>query len=177
MTRQADATQVYLAEHDPNWAVMARDEAARIAPVVGANLIAVHHIGSTSIPGICAKPTVDLMPIVRSLEDLEAFRPAIEALGYMWRGEFGIEGRRYCPLERDGRRIFHTHFYAEGSPHIARQLAFRDYLRANRDEALAYEAAKRAAAAAHPHDSLAYNGHKGAWMKDAIARAEAWAAR
>jgi GrpB-like predicted nucleotidyltransferase (UPF0157 family) len=171
-----DATKVTLAPHDPAWVIMARDESARIATTVGDNLIAIHHIGSTSIPGIAAKPTVDLMPIVQNLEQLGAIRPAIEALGYIWRGEFGIEGRRYCPLERDGRRIFHVHFYRHDNPQIATQLAFRDYLRARPDEALAYEAIKREAAAAHPGDSLAYNGHKSAWIRACQERAKAWAA-
>lgn len=177
MTRSADATAVYLAPHDPAWAVMARDEIARLAPAIGSNLIEIHHIGSTSIPGIVAKPTVDLMPIVHSLDELDAVRPSIEALGYIWRGEFGIEGRRYCPLERDGRRIFHVHFYAQGNPQIATQLAFRDYLRAHRDEAFAYEAIKREAAAAHPSDSLAYNKHKSDWIRACQTRAQAWSAR
>ncbi len=90
--RRADATRVMLASHDPAWIVMAEAEAARLAPAVGETLVAVHHIGSTAIAGIAAKPIVDLMPVVRSLDALEARRRQIEALGYMWRGEFGIRG-------------------------------------------------------------------------------------
>lgn len=174
--RKADATQVFLAPHDPAWSGVAEAESARLAQAVGGTLIAVHHIGSTAIPGILAKPVIDLMPVVRSLEELEARREAIETLGYLWRGEFGIPGRRYCVLERDGRRLFHVHFYRDGNDHIATQLAFRDYLRAHRDEALAYEAAKQAAAATHPDNSLAYNDHKSNWIRACQARAKAWAA-
>lgn len=175
--RMADATQVTLAPHDPAWARMAEAEGARIAEALGDVFLRLEHIGSTAIPGIAAKPTVDLMPIVRSIELAEERRPAIEALGYLWRGEFGIEGRRYCVLERDGRRLFHVHIFADGHPNIATQLIFRDYLRAHRDEALAYEAIKREAAAAHPFNSLAYNDHKSAWILACQMRAKAWAAR
>ncbi len=134
-------------------------------------------MGSTSIPGIVAKPIVDLMPVVTSLEALEVRRADVEALGYVWRGEFGIAGRRYCVLEREGRRIFHAHVFADGHPNIVTQLAFRDYLRAHREEAAAYEAIKREAAAAHPDDSLKYNDHKAPWIRMCQSRAAAWAAR
>ena len=174
--RVADATPVVLAPHDPDWARMAEAEAARLTTALGDVLVAVHHMGSTAIPGIAAKPTVDLMPVVTGLEALEARRSAIEALGYLWRGEFGIPERRYCVLERDGKRIFHTHFFVDGHANVARQLLFRDYLRAHRDEALAYEAIKREAAAAHPYNSLAYNDHKSALIVACQERARAWAA-
>lgn len=173
----ADATRVLLARHDPAWAEMAAAEGARLAGALGENLIAAHHIGSTALPGIAAKPVVDLMPVVRSLETFEARRCSIEALGYLWRGAFGIEGRRYCVLERDGKRVFHVHFYAEGNANIARQLAFRDYLLAHSEEAQAYERIKREAAAAHPDNSMAYNDHKSGWIRACQQRAEAWAAR
>jgi GrpB-like predicted nucleotidyltransferase (UPF0157 family) len=175
--RMADATRVLLARHDPAWAEMAAAEGARLAGALGENLIAAHHIGSTALPGIAAKPVVDLMPVVRSLETFEARRCSIEALGYLWRGAFGIEGRRYCVLERDGKRVFHVHFYAEGNANIARQLAFRDYLLAHSEEAQAYERIKREAAAAHPDNSMAYNDHKSGWIRACQQRAEAWAAR
>jgi GrpB-like predicted nucleotidyltransferase (UPF0157 family) len=173
----ADATRVWLEPHTPEWAAMAEAEAARLKAVLGDVLVTVHHMGSTAIPGIAAKPTVDLMPVVTSLEALEAKRSAIEALGYLWRSEFGIPERRYCVLERDGKRIFHSHFFEDGHANVATQLLFRDYLRAHRDEALAYEAIKREAAATHPYNSLAYNDHKSSWILVCQERARAWARR
>ena len=175
--RRADATEVWLEPHNPDWPRMADAEAARLKATLGDVLVAVHHMGSTSIPGIAAKPIVDLMPTVTSLAALEARRGDIEALGYLWRGEFGIPERRYCVLERNGKRVFHAHFFVDGHENVVRQLLFRDYLRAHHDEALAYEAIKRAAAAAHPDDSLAYNDHKAAWILACQERASAWASR
>jgi GrpB-like predicted nucleotidyltransferase (UPF0157 family) len=172
----ADATRVWLEPHNSDWARMAEAEGARLKAALGGVLVAVHHMGSTSIPGIAAKPTVDLMPVVTRLDALETKRPDIEALGYLWRGEFGIPERRYCVLERNGKRVFHAHFFVDGHENVVRQLLFRDYLRAHRDEALAYEAIKREAAAAHPANSLAYNDHKSAWILSCQERATAWAA-
>lgn len=172
----ADATQLTLTPHNPAWARQASLEAARIATALTEAIIHVEHIGSTAIPRIVAKPTIDLMPVARGPGVLDACRAPMEALGYFWRGEYGIPGRRYSVLEREGRRIFHVHMFATGDAHIARHLAFRDYLRAHGEEALAYEAVKRAAAAAHPHDSLAYTNQKSGWIRDCLERAQAWAA-
>lgn len=173
--RRADATAVWLAPHDPDWARMASAESARIAEAMGDIFLRVEHIGSTAIPGIAAKPVVDLMPVVRDIGEVDERRGALEALGYLWRGEFGIAGRRYLVLERDGKCVFHVHFYAEGDANVTVQLAFRDYLRAHRDEALAYEAVKREAATANPDNSMAYNDHKSAWIRACQVRAREWA--
>jgi len=170
----ADRRAVELLPHDPAWAAMAAAESARLADAIGPTLERVEHVGSTSIPGIVAKPTIDLMPIVRDLAELDARQSAIEALGYVWRGEFGIPGRRYCIREEGRRRLFHAHCHEAGSQEVGRMLAFRDYLRAHADEAGAYEALKHAAAAAHPDDTLAYSNAKSDWIRACIDRATAW---
>jgi GrpB-like predicted nucleotidyltransferase (UPF0157 family) len=172
-----DSRKVELVPHNPAWASQASAESARLAAAIGATLIRIEHIGSTSIPGIAAKPTIDLMPVVENLDVLDARQPHVEALGYLWRGEWGFAGRRYCVRDENGKRLFHVHCYQESHPEIARSLIFRDYLRSHSEEARAYEAAKRAAATAEPDDTLAYNKHKSGWILACIARAEAWAQR
>jgi GrpB-like predicted nucleotidyltransferase (UPF0157 family) len=170
---------VQLAPHSPEWAGAAAREAARLAATLGDNLIEVHHIGSTAIAAIRAKPVLDLLPIVRRHEDLDLAEPQLRALGYEWKGAFGIPGRRFCVLDdpATGRRLVHLHFFKSGSPHIARHLAFRDYLRTHADIARAYEAEKLRCAALHPDDSLAYSAAKNAWIKPVESDAIAWAAR
>ncbi len=174
--RKADATPVSLAPHDPAWAPIAAGEIERISMAIGAAVLRVEHIGSTAIPGIAAKPTIDLLPVVRGENDLDPCRAPMESIGYRWRGEYGIAGRRYSVLERDGKRLFHVHVFAAGNENIVRHMAFRDYLRAHREEALAYEAVKREAAAAHPDNSMAYNDHKSEWVRACQERAKAWVA-
>jgi len=172
----SERISVTLVAHDPAWAARAQAESERIMLALGDLLLDVHHIGSTSIPGILAKPVIDLMPIMRAIHLLDARRDAVLALGYEWRGEFGIVGRRFCTLDdAAGRRVVHLHFFEPGSGEIEPNLAFRDYLRAHGDEARAYEAEKLRAARLHPDDSLAYNEEKGAWIRACKIRALGWA--
>ncbi|MBL8782270.1 MAG: GrpB family protein [Alphaproteobacteria bacterium] len=174
----SDKRPVVLVAHDPAWTNRAAHERMRIVEALGDMIVAVHHIGSTSIPGILTKPIIDLMPIVRSLELFDAQEGVVRGLGYEWRGEFGIVGRRFCTLnDASGKRVVHVHFFAPDSDEIEPNLAFRDYLRAHRDEALAYQAEKLRAAALHPDDSGAYTEEKGAWIRACKARAVAWARR
>ncbi|WP_340115989.1 GrpB family protein [Pelagibius sp. 7325] len=165
--------KVDLLPHDPQWRDQAEAEAARLHAALGAVLVKVHHIGSTAIPGIRAKPVVDLIPVVSSLDRLDALQDAVEGLGYRWRGELGLPGRRYCSKDdpASGRRLFQLHGYQEGSPEITRHLAFRDCLRANPALARAYEAEKQRCQALRPDDSYAYTDCKNAWIRSVEAAA------
>ncbi len=176
MDDRDDKVAVELVPHSPQWALLAATETARLSAVLGELLITVHHIGSTAIPGIKAKPIVDLIPVVRDLPGLDAREPAVRALGYRWLGEYGLAGRRYCTAAdpATGKRRFQLHCYAEDSPQIARHLAFRDYLVAHPDLAKAYEAEKLRAASVRSDDANAYNAEKNDWIKRVEQDALTW---
>jgi GrpB-like predicted nucleotidyltransferase (UPF0157 family) len=163
--------KVELCPYDPQWAENAAKEGNALALAIGPPLLTIHHVGSTSIPGIHAKPILDLMPVVSSLSELDGQKSNVIALGYEWWGEFGLPGRRYCTRSdpRTGRRLIQLHCYAEGSPETIRHLAFRDYLRARSEIASAYDREKARCQGLYPDDSYAYGDCKSAW----IARIEA----
>ena len=170
--------KVELVPHDPRWADAAKTQSDLLVAAVGPSLLIVHHIGSTSIPNIRAKPILDLLPVVSSLLDLDEHRAHLEALGYEWGEEFGLPGRRYCTkTDLDtGRRLIQLHCYQRGSSEIDRHIAFRDYLRERPELALAYEQEKARCQALHPDNTHAYGDCKNDWIKRVEAEAFAWRA-
>lgn len=168
---------VVIAPYDQDWPAIARAYADDLR-VLGPVLIAVHHIGSTSVPGLAAKPVIDLMAVVADVTELDLHRLAVERVGYEWHGELGIAGRRYCTLSNANvGRLAQLHMFEAGSPHVARHLAFRDYLRAHPTVARDYEREKRRARDLHPNDSHAYTDEKSNWVRDTEAKALAWMTR
>jgi GrpB-like predicted nucleotidyltransferase (UPF0157 family) len=149
---------IVLAPYDPAWASQfsaARDE---ILSACGGLVTEVHHIGSTSIPGIAAKPVIDMMPVVRRFEDGTACVGGLRKLGYEYRGEYGIAGRHY--FVRGEPRSHQAHMYAADHQEVERHLLFRDYLRMHPDERAAYEHLKRELAKQFTHDVQAYAAAK-----------------
>lgn len=158
---------VDLQPHSPAWHDAAVREEQRLLEALGPQLIAVHHIGSTAIAGIVAKPILDLIPEIRSLTAFDAWQPVLLQLGYEWWGEYGMAGRRYATLTdgATGQRCIQLHIFATGSPHIERHLAFRDFLRAHSEKAREYEAIKLRSRDQHPADSHAYSDAKSDWIR------------
>lgn len=168
-----NAIPVSLVEHDSGWAGLAAHHAAQLS-VLGDNLVTVHHIGSTSIPGLLAKPIIDLLPVVADLAALDAAMPRITALGYECHGEYGIPGRRFCALPGENTRIVHLHFFEQGADEILHNLAFRDYVRAHPQVAADYAAEKRRARHLHLDNSHGYTTEKSAYVAATLRDALAW---
>ena len=141
-------------------------------------ILEMHHVGSTSVPGLVAKPVIDLLSVFASEHGADSARSDVEALGYEWLGSYGLPGRRYCRRDdpETGRRLVQVHAYAQGHADIARHLAFRNWLRGNEDHRDAYAAEKTRCAALHPNDRSAYGVCKAAWIDAAEDRAlrERW---
>jgi GrpB-like predicted nucleotidyltransferase (UPF0157 family) len=161
-------------DYSSDWPLAFEQEADRLRQLLGDTLVAIHHIGSTSVPGLAAKPIIDLLPVARSVLVIEEKTPQLEAAGYRAWGEYGLPGRRYFTRDQDGYRTHNIHIYGQGDPDIERHLAFRDYLRAHpavRDE---YAAVKRAAYAQYPADIDGYSDSKHDWVQTIETQAVAW---
>jgi len=161
-----EAIPVELVPHCSVWSETAAAESRRLIGALAGVLVDVHHIGSTSIPGIVAKPIIDLMPIVASVRKLDELKPVFHSLGYQYWGEYGIVGRRYCTLDdrTTGKRRFQLHCFEQESAEVGRHLAFRDYLRNNAAAAKAYEAEKCRCRNLYPDNSHAYSDAKSSWI-------------
>ena len=160
--------RIFMVPHDPKWRKAFEDEARRITDALGSDVVVtVHHIGSTAIPGIYAKPVIDILLVAHDHADLDAKQPAMEALGYEALGEFGIPTRRYFRRDNaDGDRTHQVHAFEVGSPQIARHLAFRDYMIAHPEAAKAYSDLKRTLAEQHPDDIEAYMDGKHEFIQE-----------
>jgi GrpB-like predicted nucleotidyltransferase (UPF0157 family) len=162
-----------ICQYDPSWPTLA-DIFALDLRKLGNGVAAVHHIGSTAIPGLIARPVIDLLPVVDCMDWLDERRGRLETLGYEWLGENGIEGRRFCIGRGIGGVAVHAHFFKAGSPQIVRHLAFRDYLRVHPEWAIEYARQKRRAIEAANGDRHAYQAAKSEWMMTAEIHAMAW---
>ena len=122
--------------HSPEWNWQADTEAERWSTALGAALVAVHHIGSTAVPTLSARPVIDLLPGTRAgggpREPEEGSR-RWKAMGYEWLGARGLSRGRVCRRTdpETGRRLMQVRCWPSGDPEIRRHLAFRDALRAD----------------------------------------------
>jgi GrpB-like predicted nucleotidyltransferase (UPF0157 family) len=170
--------RVEVVAYDPRWKAGAEAEAGQIHAALGDIIFAIHHIGSTAIPGIFAKPILDFLLEVKGLTRLDDRIPSMEGLGYEPMGEYGIPGRRFFrKLGAGGKRTHHVHAFETGSPELGRHLAFRDYMIAHPEAALQYSALKRNLAQKYPDDIDAYMDGKDIFIKEHEAKAIEWRRR
>ncbi|MCB9421125.1 MAG: GNAT family N-acetyltransferase [Ardenticatenaceae bacterium] len=165
---------VELKAHDPEWLRQFESEAERLTAVFQPNLVAIHHVGSTAVPGIKAKPIIDILVVVHNIEWVDTMNEAMNQLGYIAKGENGIDGRRYF---RKGSNIHHTHHihtYQNGHPEIIRHLNFRDYLIAHPDVAQAYSRLKEDLASKYKADPPLYTDSKTDFIRDVNEKAIVW---
>lgn len=160
---------VELVEYDASWAELFDRERERLAGVFDGQAVGIEHIGSTSVPGLCAKPIVDVLVGLRKLELSEEQVDAMHGLGYEFLGEYGLAGRLFF---RKHPRTHHVHVVEHGGVHWERQLTFRDALRSDADERQRYDEFKRRLAAkGHPRD--VYTELKTPFIREVEARARA----
>lgn len=169
------ADAIRLAPYTEAWARAFETEAERLRAVFGTARAEVRHIGSTSVPGLVAKPIIDVLVGLSRLEEAEARIQDMEALGYQYVPEYEAElpDRRYFRRPRTRPRAYHVHCVVEGGWLWRRHLAFRDHLRAHPSDALRYGRLKRALAGRCGADRGAYLEGKAPFIAEVLKRAGA----
>ena len=155
---------VVLAEHTSEWSALYGEEAARIAAALGPVVLSMEHYGSTSIPGIKAKPIIDILVGVERLDDTVGCIPAMEELGYIFDPNAGIPGHHI--FGKGAARTHIVHFVEHGGEGWRQGLAFRDRLLADPKVAEAYQRLKVELAARYPNDRAAYTAGKSAFVEN-----------
>lgn len=165
-----EKTRITLVEYDASWRNKFQTHAARIAAALGAVALRIEHIGSTSVPGLAAKPIVDILVVVHDSTDETAYLPPLEKAGYVLRVRepHWHEHRMFRTPERD----VHVHVYSTGCPEIQRNLSFRDRLRADAADRQRYEQTKRELTRKDWSDMNEYAAAKTDVIESIIAAAE-----
>ena len=147
---------ITVTEYDPRWPQKFQAESQLIRSILADNCIAVYHIGSTAVPGLAAKPVIDMLAVVKNLAQADGVAEEFSQTGYEYLGEFGIAGRRY--LRKGGEERTHQiHiFQADDWHNIGRHLAFRDYMRTHKKEREEYAKLKTELAQRFPYDIDGY---------------------
>ncbi|TXL61820.1 GrpB family protein [Aeromicrobium terrae] len=161
---------IVIADYDEAWPRRFEAERDRILEALGTRAVRVDHVGSTSVPGLAAKPIVDIDLSVEDVEDEAAYVPDLEAAGYVLRVR--EPGHR---MVRTPELDVHVHVCAAGSEWERRHLLFRDHLRRHPDDRALYEGVKRELATRTWADMNDYADAKDDVVAAIMARAEAWA--
>lgn len=146
-------------QYNPQWPYEYEAERVRLNTMLQSVLIASHHIGSTSVPGLMAKPVIDILLVVTELSELDQYNASMVKSGYDVRGENGIAGRRYFTKGAERRR-HQVHAFQVGDMQIHRHLVFRDYMLENPQVTEAYANLKRNAVAVCMNDIKRYQEMK-----------------
>lgn len=157
--------RIEIHDYDARWPERFGEERARVVAAIGPTALRVEHIGSTAVPGLAAKPIIDVLVAVADPDDEKTFRPALERQGYELRVR--EPGHR---MFRTPERDVHIHVWADRDPEVERYLRFRDRLRASPRDRAAYERLKRELATQDWADMNDYADAKGPLIAEILAR-------
>lgn len=162
---------ITLVEYDPRWVQDFKREADRIRSILGNKVLLLEHVGSTSIPGMCAKPIIDMLLVVEDSSDESSYVPGLENAGYTLRirEPEWFAHRMFKGPDKD----INLHVFSVGTPEIDRMLCFRDWLRFNKDDRDKYAQAKRELAKKKWRHVQHYADAKTSIIKEIMERANA----
>jgi GrpB-like predicted nucleotidyltransferase (UPF0157 family) len=162
---------VTLAKHHGEWAAAFEAEKANLEQLAGDVALDIQHFGSTSIPGLAAKPIIDILMAVRSLSEVIKIRPALESAGYEYRENGSDDVQILFAKGPEVKRTHYLHITALGSSGWQNPLAFRDYLRTHPDELRRYEELKQNLAERYSDHREQYTAGKKDYVDEVVTRA------
>jgi GrpB-like predicted nucleotidyltransferase (UPF0157 family) len=166
LQRPVMARKVEVVAYDPNWPAEFEKEATNLRKIFKGELIEIHHIGSTSIPGMEAKPIIDLLMAANDIQKIDSFNQKMRRARYVPQGENGIPGRRFFFKGNEYHHTHHLHVFQKGHTDIARHINFRDYLIAHPEEAKKYACVKKELANRYPLDIDSYQLGKEQFIRE-----------
>lgn len=165
---------IAIEQYSPDWPVLFGDLGRRLRGALGNTALRIDHIGSTAIPGLAAKPIIDVQISVAAFDPTDAYRLPLETLGFVFRDSNPELTKRYF-RESPGERETHIHVRRAGSFSEQFPLLFRDYLRCHAEHAAAYADLKRRLAEQYGRDHQGYTEAKGEFVWRTIREADQWA--
>lgn len=165
--------KVIVTPYNSSWPAVYEKEEPLLTNIFKETLTSICHIGSTSIPGLSAKPIIDILITLKKISHLEPLIPELLKLGYAYFGEFGVPGRYFFP-KGELKRTHHLHIYEKKNKDLIRYIAFREYLKQNSIRFKEYETLKIELANTFPNDLDAYCDGKDILVKEIEKEALAW---
>lgn len=165
--------RIEVVSYNPDWKKMYQKEVKKIKKVMKNQLVDVQHIGSTAIPGIKAKPVIDILVIVKDIKKVDMYNDDMKRLGYEAMGEYGIKQRRFF-MKGGNNRTHHIHVFERGNKEVKRHINFRNFLIAHPEEARQYSDLKAELAERYRYDIEEYIKGKSSLIKEIDMKAKLW---
>ena len=172
--RRLSLRQIIVEAYNKNWIHDYESAKTILSDIMSNNLVEIYHIGSTSVEGLAAKPTIDILIIVNNIEHIDSLNEAMFKNGFMASGEGGIKGRRYFYKTLPTNQFIethHVHVYQNGNPKYQEELLFRDYLRIDSTSRNEYEKLKLNLSLTYRDSPPEYTNAKAEFIQKTIAKA------
>ena len=150
--------------YDPNWPVRFESIAQKLRKIFGEDAVDIQHMGSTSVPGMDGKETIDVLMVISTEDKLDLHKEEMVAAGYLYQGQMVSEGSRLYREAKGKDILANIHIFPEGHPHNAEMIRLRDYLRTHPEDVQEYSQLKKNLKEKYPDDYAGYRKEKDAYM-------------
>lgn len=162
-----------IVSYDQKWKESFLNEAKILSSIFGNSAVAIEHIGSTAVPGLAGKPTIDILVLVDDFSIVSGLSKQMESKGYRDLGEYVMPGARLFIKEVDNTRLFNIHVFQKDHPHVAEMLGLRNYFISHPEQVKEYSQLKLDLVKRYPDDYGLYRKYKDEWMEELKQRVRA----